>query len=434
VESVKKIKVQCTGAATLPIDSIKPFQGSLKTLPKSAFAKLKKSMIDFGFSFPLFVWKHNGQNMTLDGHQRISTLQEMRKEGFEVPELPVVWIEAKDEKEAKHKLLLAVGQYGKVTDEGLYEFIKTACLEMGELNETIELGDIDFTKFLAGYGEEHELGNEPAPQAPSKKLLEKWGVKPGDIWVCGNHKIICGSSAEPSIVEAILASEKPTLIFTDPPYGVSIGDKNKAINENGQNGSGRIEHNIDNDNISVPELKAMLLKVFTLCKKHMAEDCSVFVCSPQGGGLGMMMMMMMMMQESCLEVRHIINWIKNSPTFSMGRLDYDYQHEPILFTWGKKHKKIMAGTFKTSLWECDKPRACDLHPTMKPIELYVNAILNHTETNDLVYEPFSGSGTSILACEKTNRRCRAIELDPQYVAVAIDRWSEMTGSKPELQK
>ena len=145
-------------------------------------------------------------------------------------------------------------------------------------------------------------------------------------------------------------------------------------------------------------------------------------------------MMMMMMQESCLEVRHILNWIKSAPTFSMGRLDYDYQHEPILFTWGKKHKKIMAGQFKTSLWECDKPRACDFHPTMKPVELYINAILNHTDKGDIVYEPFSGSGTSILACETTGRSCRAVEIDPQYVAVALERWSKMTGQKPELNK
>jgi hypothetical protein len=149
---MKSIKITCQGADVLNIDQLVPFQGSLKTLSKSAFAKLKKSMIDFGFSFPLFVWKHGGSNWTLDGHQRISTLQEMRKEGFEVPELPVVWIEAKDEKEAKHKLLLAVGQYGKVTDEGLYEYIKTACLEMGELNQTIELGEFDFGRFIDGYG------------------------------------------------------------------------------------------------------------------------------------------------------------------------------------------------------------------------------------------------------------------------------------------
>jgi len=423
------VRVTCTGAATLPITKIEPFQGSLKTLSKQAFAKLKKSIIDFGFSFPLFIWRDGAHCWSIDGHQRVATLKEMQKEGWQVPELPVVWIDAKDEKEAKHKLLLAVGAYGKVTDEGLYEFIKTACLEMGTLNETIELGDIDFNKFIAGYGEEHDTSENEESLSPSKKIQEKWGVSVGDIYELGNHRIICGSSADELTVSAVLKGDKPTLIFTDPPYGVGIGDKNKMLD--GVDKSGRVTENIAGDNMSVPELKAMLLKVFTLCKQHMADDCSVFVCSPQGGGLGMMMVMMM---EADLEVRHILNWIKNSPTFSMGMLDYDYQHEPILFTWGKKHKKIMAGDFKTTLWTCDKPRACDLHPTMKPIELYINAIQNHTDKSDIIYEPFSGSGTSILACEKTQRSCRAIEIDPQYVAVTLERWSEMTGIQPKKIK
>jgi DNA modification methylase len=280
----------------------------------------------------------------------------------------------------------------------------------------------------------------PDPQAPSKILLDKWGVKPGDVWELGQHRIICGDSSIEETVSSILGQNKPTLIFTDPPYGVGIGSKNKMLDGvgigsknkmlDGVGKSGRVTENIAGDGMDADTLKAMLLKVFTLCKNYMAEDCSVFVCSPQGGGLGMMMMMMMM-QESGLEIRHIINWVKSSATFSMGRLDYDYQHEPILFTWGKKHKKIMAGEFKTSLWPADKPRACDLHPTMKPIELYLNAILNHTDKDNVIYEPFSGSGTAILAAEKTERICRAIEIDPQYVAVAIQRWVDLTGGTPK---
>jgi DNA modification methylase len=116
----------------------------------------------------------------------------------------------------------------------------------------------------------------------------------------------------------------------------------------------------------------------------------------------------------------------------MGRLDYEYQHEPILFTWTKTHKRFKAGPFQTSVWSVDKPRASPDHPTMKPVELPVNAILNHTEIGDIVYEPFSGSGTDIVACEQTQRRCRAIEISPGYVAVAIERWHMMTGKEPKL--
>ena len=177
-----EVRIECTGAGVLELDLIEPFQGSLKTLSKQAFQKLKKSIIDFGFSFPVFVWRSAGRYFTLDGHQRIQTLKEMRKEGFIIPALPVVWIDAVDEKEAKHKLLLAVGQYGKVTDEGLYEFIQSACLDMGKLNETIELSDFDFGKFVSGYDyEKGTIDESDSALSPSKKILEKWKVNPGDI-------------------------------------------------------------------------------------------------------------------------------------------------------------------------------------------------------------------------------------------------------------
>lgn len=144
------------------------------------------------------------------------------------------------------------------------------------------------------------------------------------------------------------------------------------------------------------------------------------------------MMMMMMMQEACLRARHILIWKKNSPTFSMGRLDYDYQHEPILLTWGKKHKRPMAGQFRSSVWEVAKPRESKLHPTMKPVELYVNAYMNNSDAGDVSYEPYGGSGTAIIASEQTGRVCRAMEIDPGFAAVIIQRWFDATGVAPEL--
>jgi DNA modification methylase len=141
----------------------------------------------------------------------------------------------------------------------------------------------------------------------------------------------------------------------------------------------------------------------------------------------MMMMMMMMMKDADLEVRHILNWVKNTPTFSMGRLDYDYQHEPILFTWKKTHKKIMQGDHKTSCWFIDKPRENKLHPTMKPVELIVNALQNSAEYGDLVIDFFGGSGSTLIACEQTKRICYMCELAPEYVDVIVKRWQKLTG-------
>ena len=184
------------------------------------------------------------------------------------------------------------------------------------------------------------------------------------------------------------------------------------------------------DEMKPDGLYKMLLAVFSLWRGFMAEDCSVFVCSPQGCGLGMMMMMMM--KDSGLQVRHIINWIKNSPTFSMGRLDYDYQHEPILFTWTKKHKRKKEGAFQTSLWTVNKPMANKHHPTMKPVELPTNAILNHTDRGDVVADMFLGAGSTLIAAEQTGRACYGIEIEPRYCDVIVERWETFTGKKARL--
>ena len=119
-----------------------------------------------------------------------------------------------------------------------------------------------------------------------------------------------------------------------------------------------------------------------------------------------------------------LNWVKNSPTFSMGRLDYDYQHEPILFTWTKTHKKRDAGQFHTSLWAVDKPMASKLHPTMKPVELPANAILNHTDAGDVVLDMFGGSGTTMIAAENTRRVACLMELSPNFCSVILQRMAD----------
>lgn len=139
--------------------------------------------------------------------------------------------------------------------------------------------------------------------------------------------------------------------------------------------------------------------------------------------------MMMMMRDAGLEVRHNLIWEKNVATFSMRRLDYDYQHEPIFYTWTKKHNFYGAGKYKTTVWKFDKPRKCDLHPTMKPIELIGEALLNSSAAGDPVFDFFGGSGSTLIACEQLGRRCYMMEKDPKFVDVIINRWEEYTGKK-----
>lgn len=270
------------------------------------------------------------------------------------------------------------------------------------------------------------VSEDSAPPVPKKPI-----TKSGDLWLLGSHRLLCGDSSKAECVKRCLEGAKAACVFTDPPYGVSIGAKNKLLNahpgENGNKGSKRIESDIVDDDLTPAELEARLLPAFDLVRTvAMADDCTVLMTAPQGGELGMMMMMM---QKAGLKVRHVLIWKKNQPTFSMGRLDYDYQHEPILMTWGKRHKRILTGPYKTSVWEIDKPKSCPDHPTMKPVALYANAFLNHTDPGDFVYEPYSGSGTAIIAAEQLGRRACAIEIEPKYCDVAVARWEQLTGQK-----
>jgi DNA modification methylase len=260
------------------------------------------------------------------------------------------------------------------------------------------------------------------------ELAKEWGTKLGQLWKCGEHLVLCGDSADVECVKRVMGTDRASLVFTDPPYGVSIGKKNRMLNSVQK--AGLVLADIEDDDLKPSDLKAKIQPAFDSIKSFvMADDCTVFVTSPQGGDL---MMMMMMMRDAGMQARHVVIWDKGQPTFSMGRLDYDYEHEPILITWGKRHKRPMLGEHKTSIWRIPKPRSSKEHPTMKPVALVVNALLNNSEAGDIAYDAYSGSGTTLLACEQTGRRARVIELMPGYVAVCLQRYLDATGNRPEL--
>jgi DNA modification methylase len=218
--------------------------------------------------------------------------------------------------------------------------------------------------------------------------------------------------------------QKADMVFTDPPYNVAIGDKNKAINA--LTGSKSIERNLEGDTFKTDEEagEKLWLPAFKNMLTNSNDNCAIYVTMPQGGTH--MMMMMMMMDKAGWQVKHELIWVKNSPTFSMGRLDYDYQHEPICFGWNKGHKKIGKGRFTKSIWEIDKPRKDGDHPTMKPIELIVNALENSSESKDKILDLFGGSGSTLIACEQLERKCYMMELDPKYCDVIRKRYWKFT--------
>lgn len=250
--------------------------------------------------------------------------------------------------------------------------------------------------------------------------------KNGDIWSLGDHRLMCGDSTDAGDVALLMDGEKADMVFTDPPYGVSIGDKNKLLKDKVSKGKGNaVTDNIENDTLGTDELYDILVKSMTNIRENCKDDASYYVTSPQGGDLCMMMMMM----DAGLKVRHVLIWVKNAPTFSLGRLDYDYQHEPIFYTWTKSHHNYRAGKFRSTIWTYDKPRKCDLHPTMKPVALVANCMKDTTKEGDSVLDLFGGSGTTLIAAEQLNRKCYMMELDPHYCDVIIARWEKLTGKK-----
>ena len=167
----KKISITCKGSSTVPLDKLKNFQGNLKTLESTEFEKLKRSILKYGFSFPVFVWR----DQILDGHQRVFVVRSMVDEGYTIGDIPVVEIEAKDRKEAGEKLLALNSHYAKITDEGLYEFLHDMSIDIGEIAGDLELPDIDMDKFISGWNEDIvqiEEDNTPEPRAEENKSNE----------------------------------------------------------------------------------------------------------------------------------------------------------------------------------------------------------------------------------------------------------------------
>lgn len=242
------------------------------------------------------------------------------------------------------------------------------------------------------------------------------------------HRLICGDCTDAAVVARVMGGEKIDLVLTDPPYAVDYAAKNRALQTIGR--SNRLTTDIHGDTLGTEETaKTIWEPAFANAYDASRNGAVIYCFAPQGGD--QMMMMMMMLRAKWNDRLHQLIWRKNTPTFSMGRLDYSYQHEPILYSWrGTNHGFYGEGA--RSVIDCDRPSASKLHPTMKPVKLFEILVSNSSRPGEIVYEPFSGSGTTLIACERLGRRCRAVEIDAGYTAVCLERWHVMTGQTPVL--
>lgn len=396
------------------IDELIPYEHNAKLHPAEQIDKLVRSFDEFGRIVPAGIDKAGN---LIYGHGRILAARQRGDTEF-----PCIVIDGLTETQRRafvhaDNLLAETGTDAEILRAEM-QALQAAGFDVtitGYDAEGLRLGEDDEAPEVV----EDDFDEEP-PEEPRTKR--------GQIWQLGEHRLMCGDATYADDIQRLVGGHPADMTFTDPPYGVAIGDKNKMLDEAGGGESGRCKENIVGDTLTEDELYPLLKAAFVNVREASAEDAVYFVTSPQGGSLGLMMMM----RDAGLPVRHVLMWRKNAPTFSVGRLDYDYQHEPIFYTWADRHHNFRRGKYRSTVWDFPKPRASRLHPTMKPVELVANAILDGTEKNMVVLDPFGGSGSTLIACEQLGRKCRMMEIDPHYCDVIIDRWEAFTGKKAVL--
>ena len=342
----------------IKIEDLKPYERNARKHEAADVAAIVKSIEAFGFNDPVGVW--GPQNVIVEGHGRVMAAKQLG-----MTEVPCIRLDDLTDEQRRAYALA----HNKTAELSTWD-AELLPLELEDL-PTIDMTGFgfDLDKVAGDFLKAREAVKTEEDDFDPGAEVEK-RAKLGDLWQLGDHRLMCGDSTDSATWARLMDGELADMVFTDPPYGVAIGDKNKALNAVQK--AGRRTENIKGDTMSEEALYDMLKKAFENVRDNCAEDACYFVTSPQGGSLGLMMMM----KDAGLPVRHVLMWRKNTATFSLGRLDYDYQHEPIFYTWTKKHHNFRAGDQRTTVWDYDKPRKCDLHPTMKPVALVANAVLD----------------------------------------------------------
>ncbi len=400
---VADLKIELRAVAALI-----PYIRNAKQHSDAQVAQIAASIVEFGWGAPILV---DGQNNVIAGHGRLLAA---RKLGMtEVPVVPMAHLTDIQ----RRALILAdnkIGENASWDDELLG-------LELAELKDGgFDLNLTGFTAeewdaLIAGDGNSEGLTDED--QVP--EVTETPISRTGDIWVMGEHKVLCGDATKAEDYERLLGDELVDMTFTDPPYNVNYANtakdkmrgKNRPIlNDNMGDGFGAFLQAACKNILDVTKGAVYI----AMSSSELDTLQSAFRAA---GG----------------KWSTFVIWAKN--TFTMGRAEYQRQYEPILYGWKEGADHYWCGARdQGDVWQIKKPHKNDLHPTMKPVELVERAVRNSSKTRDLVLDPFGGSGTTVIACEKSGRRARLIEMDPKYVDVVVRRWQEFAGKQATRQE
>lgn len=311
-----------------------------------------------------------------------------------------------------------------------------------ELEAGLDLSDLfheDELSALLEAAADELLGGDAPQEAPeaqvdrAAELQQQWQTATGQLWEIPSrtakgkcHRLLCGDSTSREDVERLMAGERAEMVWTDPPYGVAVGDKNKFLNSIAR--SNRVEENLTNDTLDEPELIQMLERAFDLAVEHCTPGAAWYVAAPAGP---LHVLFGQALKERGIW-RQTIQWVKNNATFAPLGVDYHWRCEPIFYGWvPNAAHRYHGGRKQDTVWEIDRPQKSPEHPTMKPVELVTRAIDNSSLRMQVVYDPFVGSGTTIIAAEQCGRLGCGMEISEKYVAVVLQRLAQM-GLVPRL--
>jgi DNA modification methylase len=360
------------------------------------YEKLKRSIEQFGYVEPVIWNKTTG--FVVGGHQRLKVLLDM---GITEVECVVVEMDAEKEKALNIALNKISGEWDKDKLALLIADLQGADFDVSLTG--FEPAEIDslFKDAQQGKVKDDDFDVEAELKAPVI-------TKAGDVWTLGRHRLVCGDSTKAETFALLMGDRKANLVITDPPYNVNY-----------EGSAGKIK----NDNMADDAFYQFLLAAFQNTEAVMADDASIYVFHADTEGLNFRRAF----ADAGFRLSGTCIWKKQS--LVLGRSPYQWQHEPILFGWKKKGKhQWYTGRKESTIWEFDKPKKNGDHPTMKPIPLLAYPIMNSSMSNTLVLDPFGGSGSTLIACEQTDRSCCTIELDEKFCDVIIKRYIEQVGS------
>lgn len=396
----KKIKISCKVSDFLPVTDLVGFQGELKSLSKENYERLKNHIIRNGFTAPVFVWKDKNTNYLIDGHQRVRVIQAMIDEGFVCEKLPVVFISAESRKQAKDILMGMVSQFGRVEEQGLYEFAIDAEFTPDFMLENYDIPGLDMTKFVDGFFETEKTEPECDEDEVPKNVQTR--CKTGDLWILGDHRLLCGDSTNAKHVERLMGGVCADVVFTDPPYNVGF------------------DYNQIDDDKTPTEYLNFCRSFFDLAK---ANSVGSVLITP---GITNFPMWIGEIEKT----HYLIAWVKENQCSRnyIGKTAGFNCWEPVL-VYRRSHKNIPRDVYNIPIHiQSDTGD----HPCPKSIKFLNKIIEDFTDDGQSVLDLFLGSGTTLIACEKTNRKCFGMEIDAHYCDVIIERWENFSGRKAIL--